>query len=210
MILRRSGGRLRWLPADLLAWPLALVGLALLTGLDWVTNRVADGPWTVRLLVVHPLHWLTRPLGWVGVLALALGVLAAWLANRLAVPGRWGTAMRYWPYRLATLVLLAGVLLSSWRLYGHVSDVADGGAQWRFFAAPRTRLPNDITTVVLALAAAACFLLSFGRAGRPAYAKRERVPTTTRASVTRTTPMPVGVASQMRSRAAARTPDDGS
>lgn len=253
MILRRAGGQLRWLPADLVAWPCTLVGLWFLTGADWLANRVADGQWTVRALVDSPVAWLTRPLGWVGLLLVAVGIVASVLAHKLAKAGRWGTATRYWPYRLAALVLVAGVILSSWRPYGFVSDMASGGFQLRFLAVPRTRLVNDITTIVLAAGALAFFVFSFGRirapepivrrkpaplgdtaeaesivvtrvparppaavaappaaAAAPAYAKRERVPTTTRASTRRTAPMPTGVASHTRSRSSSRLPDDGS
>lgn len=231
MMLRRVGGRVRWLPGDLLATPLMAVGTWLLAGIDVVTNRVADGPWTVRVLLANPLDWLTVPRGWAGLALLAAGVVLAVLGRRLGKPGRWGCAVRFVPYRIAALALLAAAALSLWSLSQHVTDLGSGGAQWRFTAEARTRWINDLTTVLLGAGALACFVLSFGRvrpvdaeaqqrhdrpvpadagAQVPAQATRERVPTTTAASASTSSTMPRGVATKRRSTGAAKRPDTGS
>lgn len=213
MILRRAGGRVRFLPADLLAWPAVLLGAVLLLDVRWYANRVADGPWTVRLLVASPSGWLDSPKGWIGLAVLAAGVVLRLLAKRRADPHRWGTAVRYPAFAAAALVLAAGVLLSMWRAFGHVTDVAAGGATWRFLAVQRTHWGNDLTTVLLALAAAACLALSFGRrrwddfeAWRARHDARERVPASTIASASTSSTMPTGVATHRRSSGVLRPP----
>ena len=228
MLLRRAGGRVRWLPGDLLAAPAMAVGAWLLAGVRVLTNRVADGPTTVRVLVASPREWLSGPLGWVGLGLLAAGLALGFLARRLADPGRWGTAVRFLPYRAASFLLLAAAALSLWELSSHVSDLGSGGAQWRFLAEPRVRWVNDVTTILLAAASAATLALSFGRvravdfearprrvgkppaAAPPAQASRDRVPTTTAASASSRSTMPTGVATKSRSGGASRRPDSGS
>lgn len=217
MMLRRAGGRVRFLPADLLAWPAIVVGAFLLldAGLYW--NRVADGPWTVRLLVGSPGRWLDEWHGWVGLLVLAVGVALHYFAKRRADPHKWGTAVRYPAFAAAGMILLVGVVLSMWRAFGHVTDVAPGGFEWRFHAVQRTHWGNDLTTVVLALASLAGLVASFGRsrledfdAWAARQATRERVPATTAASASTSTTMPTGVATHKRSRGASRPPRPGS
>lgn len=217
MILRRAGGRVRFLPADLTAWPAIAVGAFLLLDAGYYANRVADGPWTVRLLVASPSGWLDEWEGWLGLALLALGVALHYLAKRRADPHRWGTAVRYPAFAAAGTILAAGALLSMWRAYGHVTDLASGGAEWRFLAVQRTHWANDLTTVLLAFAAAGCLALSFGRrrwsdfeAWRARQDSRERVPASTIASASTSTTMPTGVASHRRSSGTARPPGPGS
>lgn len=215
--LRRAGGRVRFLPADVLGTPLVVAGVALLCGVRAYTNRVADGPWTVRLVIRGPSAWFDGALGWVGLGLLAAGVFLSVFALRRADPRRWGAAVRYPAFAWASLLLALGTLLSMWRAFGHVTDVAAGGAQWRFLAVPRTHWANDLTTVLLAVAALACFALSFGRrrwsdfeAFDARQDTRERVPATTTASASTSSTTPTGVATQRRSSGATRPPGPGS
>ena len=216
MILRRAGGRIRFLPADLLGAPLVVVGAILLCGVRAYTNRVADGPWTVRLVIRGPSAWFDGAAGWVGLGVLAVGVFLTVFALRRSDPHRWGTAVRYPAFSAAAFLLAIGVVLSLWRAFGHVTDVASGGAQWRFLAVPRTHWGNDLTTILLAVAAVACFALSFGRrrwsdfeAFDARQETRERVPATTAASARMSSTMPTGVATQMRSSGGMRPPGPG-
>ena len=218
MMLRRAGGRLRFLPADLLGPPLVIIGAILLFGVRAYTNRVADGPWTVRLVIRGPSAWFDQgALGWAGLALLAIGVFLTIFAQRRTDPHRWGTAVRYPAFTSAALLLAAGVVLSMWRAYGHVTDVAAGSAQWRFLAVQRTHLGNDLTTILLAVGALACFALSFGRrrlsdfeAFDARQATRERVPATTAASARMSSTMPTGVAIHNPSSGGTRPPGPGS
>lgn len=214
MMLRRAGGRIRFLPADLLGPPLVVIGCILLFGVRAYTNRVADGPWTVRLVIRGPSAWFDQgAYGWIGLALLAAGLFLTVFSLRRADPHRWGTAVRYPAFVSAALLLSAGVVLSMWRAYGHVTDVAAGGAQWRFLAVPRTHWGNDLTTIVLAVAAVVCLVLSFGRrrwsdfeAFDARQTTRDRVPATTAASARMSSTMPTGVATQMRSSGGSRPP----
>lgn len=206
---------MRWLPGDLLGLPVLLTGLGFLVGLDVVTNRVADGPWTVRVLLASPARWLAQPLGWIGLALVLMGATLSILARQLADPYRWGTAVRYWPFRVAAWALLLGAVLSMWLLSDHVTDPSSGGLEWRFVARPRTRWGNDLTTIVLAVAALACLVLSFGRRRLRDFeaadqARRERVPSTTAAKARTSSTMPAGVTTQSRSVTSASPPDNGS
>jgi hypothetical protein len=212
-MLRRAGGRVRFLPADLLGWPLIVTGTILLTGVRTFTNRVADGPWTVRLLVESPSGWFSGVLGWVGLGLLAVGVFLAFFAKRRSDPHRWGTAVRYPAFAGAAAILAAGAVLSMWRAFGHVTDIASGGAEWRFLAVQRTHWANDLTTVLFALAAAACFALSFGprrwsdfEAFDARQTTLDRVPATMAASARMSSTMPTGVATHRRSSGGTRPP----
>lgn len=217
MMLRRAGGRVRFLPADLLATPALLAGSLLLLGVRPFANRVADGTWTVRLIVASPAGWLDGWTDWVGLAVLALGVLLRYAAKRRADPHRWGTAVRYPAFGAAAALLALGALLSMWRAFGHVTDLASGGAEWRFLAVPRTHWGNDLTTVVLVVASAAAFALSFGRkrwsdfeAFAARHAARERVPASKAAKASTRSTMPAGVATHSRSSGAAKPPGRGS
>lgn len=208
---------MRFLPADLLGAPLVVLGAILLCGIRAYTNRVADGPWTVRLVIRGPSAWFDGVLGWLGLGVLALGVLLAVFAVRRCDPHRWGTVVRYPAFSTAALLLAVGAVLSMWRAFDHVTDVAAGGAQWRFLAVQRTHWGNDLTTVTLALAALVCFALSFGRRRWSDFEDfdarqetRERVPATTAASARMSSTTPTGVTSQMRSPGGMRPPDPGS
>lgn len=208
---------MRFLPADLLGAPLVIAGTILLLGVRAYTNRVADGPWTVRLVIQGPSAWFEGVFGWVGLGLLAIGVFLSIFALRRADPHRWGTAVRYPAFAWAALLLAIGVVLSMWRAFDHVTDVAAGAAQWRFLAVQRTHWANDLTTVLLAVAALACFALSFGRrrwsdfeAHDARQATRERVPATTAASARMSSTMPTGVAIHRRSSGGTRPPGPGS
>lgn len=217
MMLRRAGGRVRFLPADLLAAPALLAGAFLLLDAGYYANRVADGTWTVRLIVASPAGWLDEWTGWLGLALLVVGVLLHYLSKRRADPHRWGTAVRYPAFAAAAVLLALGALLSMWRAFGHVTDLASGGAEWRFLALPRTHWGNDLTTVLLALAAAVAFVFSFGRkrwsdfeAFKARQATRERVPASSAASASTTSTMPTGVAIHSRSSGAVKPPGRGS
>ena len=226
MILRRVGGRVRWLPGDLTALPLMAAGVWLLVGLELVTNRVADGPFTVRVLVGHPLDWLAAWTGWLGLGLIALGGVAGLLARRLGQTYRRATAVRFLPYRVAFLLLAAATALSLWELSSHVTDASSGGLQWRFVAEARTRWINDVTTIGLGAGAVAMLGLSFGRVRlvdheldedvtvvpppAPRQAQRERVPTTTAPSASTSSTRPRGVATKRRSTGTVSRPDSGS
>ena len=226
MLLRRVGGRVRWLPGDLTALPVLLTGLWLLVGLDVVTNRVADGPFTVRVLLASPLDWFTAWTGWLGLGLVAAGVTLGILARRLGQTYRRLVAVRFLPYRVAFLLLAAATALSLWSLSNHITDVSSGGAQWRFVAEARTRWINDVTTILLGLGAVAMLALSFGRVRlvdhevddevtvvpppAPRQAQRERVPTTTAPSASTSSTMPRGVATKRRSAGTLSRPDSGS
>lgn len=207
---------MRFLPADLLGLPLIVTGTILLTGVRAITNRVADGPWTVRLIVESPSGWFSGILGWVGLAVLVTGVFIAFFAKRRSDPHRWGTAVRYPAFAGAAGLLTLGVVLSMWRAFGHVTDLASGGAEWRFLAVQRTHWANDATTILLTLAALACFVLSFGRrrwSDFEAYDARQttldRVPATTAASARMTSTMPTGVATHRRSFGGSKPPGPG-
>ncbi len=206
---------MRFLPANLLAGPLVLTGAFLLVDLRVITNRVADGPWTVRLVAAAPSGWLGDSWGWGGLSMLAAGLLAALLGTAL-VKVRWGTAVRYGAFSSAAGVLALAGALSMWRSFNHITDFTAGGVQWRFLAVQRTHWANDVTTALLAVAALACFALSFGR--RPAsdvedaaarQARRKRVPDKAAPSATTSNTMPAGVATQRRSPASTRPPGPG-
>jgi len=206
----------RFLPADLLGWPLIVTGTILLIGARAIANRVADGTWTIRLIVESPSGWFSGVLGWIGLALLGVGVFLAFFAKRRSDPHHWGTAVRYPAFAGAAGLLAIGVLLSMWRAFGHVTDLASGGAEWRFLAVQRTHWANDLTTILLAVAALACFVLSFGRrrwSDFEAYDARQatldRVPATTAASARMTSTMPTGVAIHRRSFGGTKPPGPG-
>lgn len=207
MQLRRAGGRVRYLPADLASWPLVLLGLALLSKLRVISNVVAGGPRTVRIVMSAPDGWLQDGWSWFGFLLLAAGVALVTYSARRPDPHRRGTAVRYPAFSAAALLLALCTLLSGWDAFGHVADVGTGGAQWRFQVQERTSLANDVTTFVLGLLALGCYAMSFGPnrwADFEAYAARQatrdRVPASTADMASTSSTSADGVATHTRSR----------
>ena len=204
--MRRAAGQVRFLPADLLGWPLLWLGAFWVVGVRVVEDRAADGIWTVRVVVPAIGAWLDGASGWVGAALCAAGLVLIVLAHRLGRPRVGATAVRYPLFSLAARMAAFAWLLSSWRAFTHVVDTAPGGLQWRFLAESRDGWANDLVSWALVAVTLGLYALSFGRRRWSDLERegalpvqRQRVPATATAATASRTAMAAGVATQRRS-----------
>ncbi len=174
--MHRRPGHISWLPAQLLGWPVTLIGAWLLVGGRLVMRRVAEHQSSASLTLPGPGTWLETPASITGAALLAVGVALVIIAHFDIKWSRLGAAAHYPMFSLAGWFFGIAALASIWNLSGYVPDTAGGGFALRFIATERVSMPNRATSIALGVLCIVSYILAYGRASRLAPRERKDVP----------------------------------